>query len=665
MSFYQQPLLWFLCAAAIPVIIHLLNRRRHKTLQWAAMQFLLKATRESRGKKKLRHILILTARALGIACLAFAVARPMIGGLLGWGASQLDTVILILDRSPSMETTAENAIASKRELAIDRVRDAMKNLDATRLVLIDSATGSPQDIPSPESLNEISSTSATDAAANIPSLLQRAAEFILETQPGKTEVWIASDMQYADWDKDNERWSTAIATLQSAPQKPSLRILSLASPSNTNVSLRLLSSYRSADELLLDLEIQRSGDAMAPINLPLTLALNGIKTTESITIPSQVLRFQKRIALPERQIDGQGWLSIPGDSNPRDNTVYFTYAEAHAVKTLIVSTAGEAASYLAAAAAPPGYANQTSETIAPSQFLTKVATLNDYSAMLWAAPLPQAAEAKAVTEFINAGGHVLFFPSGENQQQSFQGLQWSAPSTAPSGKFFILKEWNRDDGLLRDSLNGEALAGQTFRAIKKQVIEGPEGAAATLASWDDNKPFLSRIVMERGTAWFFSSLPDYTWSNLGDAHLLLPAVQRAVLAGSTRFDAALLAEVNRGDALPRAAEVRTRIDDFAEDAKADPAFTAGVYRLGERVIAANIPGGELDPLALQKSELKPLLEGIRYSTFEDTATSTADAEEREIWKLFLAAVLFFLIAEALLCLPKPSMAVKPATPQPA
>ena len=218
MSFYQQPLLWFLCAAAIPVIIHLLNRRRHKTLQWAAMQFLLKATRESRGKKKLRHILILTARTLGIACLAFAVARPMIGGLLGCGASQLDTVILILDRSPSMEITADNTTASKRALAIDRVRDAMKSLDATRLVLIDSASNTPQDIPSPDSLADITSTRATDAAANIPSLLQRAAEFILETQPGKTEVWIASDMQQADWDKQNERWTTAIATLQSAPQ---------------------------------------------------------------------------------------------------------------------------------------------------------------------------------------------------------------------------------------------------------------------------------------------------------------------------------------------------------------------------------------------------------------------------------------------------------------
>ncbi len=665
MSFYQQPLLWFLCAAAIPVIIHLLNRRRHKTLQWAAMQFLLKATRESRGKKKLRHILILTARTLGIACLAFAVARPMIGGLLGWGASQLDTVILILDRSPSMEITADNTTASKRALAIDRVRDAMKSLDATRLVLIDSASNTPQDIPSPDSLADITSTRATDAAANIPSLLQRAAEFILETQPGKTEVWIASDMQHADWDKQNERWTTAIATLQSAPQKPAVRILALGTPSKSNVSLRLLSSYRSADELLLDLEIQRSGDAQNPVNLPLTLALNGIKTTDSIVIPGQVLRFQKRIKLPPKQTEGQGWLTLPGDANPRDNTAYFTYGSAHPVKSLIVSAAGESAAYLAAAAAPPGYSEQSSETIDSSAFLSKAASLGEFSTIIWAAPLPQEAAAQAITDFLNTGGHVVFFPPMENNTLSFQNISWSPISTAPQGKFFILQQWNHDDGLLRDTINGEPLAGQTLRAIKKQVLESPIGTSTPLATWDDSTPFLSRIVLERGTAWFFSSTPDYTWSNLGDAHLLLPAIQRAVLAGSARFDAALLAEVNRGDALPRHAEIRTRIDDFAEQTNADSIYAAGVYRLGERVIAANLPASEYDPLALEKTELTPLFEGIRFSTLEETATHTAASEEKEIWKLFLAAVLFFLIAEALLCLPKAPTAATSRAPRPA
>lgn len=95
MLFLNPLLLWGLLAASIPVLIHLINKRRHKTIQWAAMQFLLKATRESRGKKKLRQILILTCRTLAIAALAFAAARPIISGLIGWGGGSIDTVVQI------------------------------------------------------------------------------------------------------------------------------------------------------------------------------------------------------------------------------------------------------------------------------------------------------------------------------------------------------------------------------------------------------------------------------------------------------------------------------------------------------------------------------------------------------------------------------------------
>ena len=78
MSFLQQSFLWGLLAASIPIIIHLLNRRRHQTVQWAAMEFLLKATRESRGKKKLKYLLLLAARIALLALLAIAFSKPFL-----------------------------------------------------------------------------------------------------------------------------------------------------------------------------------------------------------------------------------------------------------------------------------------------------------------------------------------------------------------------------------------------------------------------------------------------------------------------------------------------------------------------------------------------------------------------------------------------------------
>jgi hypothetical protein len=198
MLFLNPLLLWGLLAAAVPIAIHLINKRRHKTIQWAAMQFLLKATRESRGKKKLRHILILTCRALAVAALAFAAARPIVSGLIGWGGGTIDTVVLLLDRSASMESRPGDGLNPRRQIVLEKVRDAMASIGASRLVLIDSASGNPQEIPSPDTLADLSSTAATDTAADFPTLLSRAADFLADTS-GRSEVWLASDLQASNW----------------------------------------------------------------------------------------------------------------------------------------------------------------------------------------------------------------------------------------------------------------------------------------------------------------------------------------------------------------------------------------------------------------------------------------------------------------------------------
>ena len=99
---------------------------------------------------------------------------------------------------------------------------------------------------------------ATDSAADIPALVSAATE-TLSTGSGRSEIWLASDLQNSNWrPDDSERWDAARANLAALPQKPALRVLSLTGDSAPNVSLRLLSSRRSADGLLLDLELIRS-----------------------------------------------------------------------------------------------------------------------------------------------------------------------------------------------------------------------------------------------------------------------------------------------------------------------------------------------------------------------------------------------------------------------
>ncbi len=648
MLFLNPLFLWGLLAATVPIAIHLLNRRRHKTIQWAAMQFLLKATRESRGKKKLRHILILTCRALAIAALAFAAARPIVSGLIGWGGGSIDTVVLLLDRSASMEIKPGDGLGSRREIVLEKVRAAMASLGGARLVLIDSASRKPQEVPSPDTLAELSVTAATDSTADFPTLLNRAAEYLADA-PGRSEIWLASDLQQSNWRPDDERWAAARASIAALPQKPAVRVLSLTGSTAPNTAIRLLDSRRSGDELLLDLEILRAEDARGSASLPLTTTINGSRTTESLMLPGQSLRFQKRVALPAANESGSGWLSIPADGNPRDNATFFAYGPSRPVKSLIVAPAGEAADYLALAAAPPGFGDQSVTRIDPAAAATFDA--GDIATILWAAPLPSGPAAENILGFLKAGGQVLFFPPATASDSTFLDHKWSPITDAPVGKFLILKEWNHSDGPLRDGIDGTPIPAERLKAIRRQIAQGDSTA---LARWEDGEPFISRRIADAGTAWFIGSLPDYTWSNLGDADVLLPSVQRIIAAGAARFDASYLTSVGSDATSLLSGETRTRLDDYGTPDPANAAYEAGIFRLGERLLAINRPAREDAPEILTREQLNQALDGTNFTLLDQAGQANDPSLSRDVWRAFLIAMLLFLIAEALLCLPKKS-----------
>ena len=61
-------------AVSIPIIIHLLNRRRFKVVTWAAMRFLLAAQKKNSRRMRLEQILLLALRCLVVLLLVLAMA---------------------------------------------------------------------------------------------------------------------------------------------------------------------------------------------------------------------------------------------------------------------------------------------------------------------------------------------------------------------------------------------------------------------------------------------------------------------------------------------------------------------------------------------------------------------------------------------------------------
>lgn len=92
-----------IAAAAGPVIIHLLNRRRHRTVNWAAMDFLREAMQRNRKTLQLRDVLLLLLRVSCVLLFGLALARPYLtagwqslsGVLIGTALAALVTLIAL------------------------------------------------------------------------------------------------------------------------------------------------------------------------------------------------------------------------------------------------------------------------------------------------------------------------------------------------------------------------------------------------------------------------------------------------------------------------------------------------------------------------------------------------------------------------------------------
>lgn len=635
------------------MIIHLLNRRRFRIVDWAATSFLLKASRESRGKKKLKHILILICRTLAILALIFAVARPLLGGFLGSGSGSVNTVILVLDRSASMETKAESGAPSYREAVITRVSQAVEKMGSPRLLLIDSASGDIQEVPSPDALPELSTTFATDTQADIPTLLTKAIDYIDETNPGQTEIWLASDMQRGDWRPTDSRWNAVRTGLESLPNETKLRVLSSGNELAQNVAIELVASRRVEDNLFLDLKLTRSnGDGSSTV--PITYSLKGARSAERVTMNGQELRFQKRLPLSAADVDGSGWVGIPSDNNPRDNSVFFAFGGKEPVQSWIVSEkpSGNTANYLRKAAAPDGFDRYSSEIIALTQ-TTKI-DWSTASLIVWQAQIPTGAVAAQLQEFATSGGSVIFFPPEKPSNNIIFGTSWGSIQEAPADEYFINGSWIKDDGPWRNSLSDQKMPIDQVRGVKRCSIQGD---GTSLAEWDDGSPLLYRQLQGLGTAIFINTLPNDRWSNLEFVALHLVAVQRLLEKGTDRLHSGYRAIAGSEKAKLRGNEIRDRLDSFEDYEPALGSYRAGVYRLGERVIAVNRPAAENSPLRVNEEALDTLLEGTSYSLFE----STKDDKNlvSPVWWAFLIAVLFFLLAEAILCL-QPKLTGPPA-----
>lgn len=142
--FTNPIMLGWLAAAAAPIVIHLLSRRRYRDQTWAAMQFLLDAIQKNSRRIRIEQWILLAVRTLLLILLAGALAEPMVGGLASLGERLRGGVthwVLVIDGSYSMDyrDTQQSAFERAKELAAKLASEAEQG-DGFTLVLMGEPT---------------------------------------------------------------------------------------------------------------------------------------------------------------------------------------------------------------------------------------------------------------------------------------------------------------------------------------------------------------------------------------------------------------------------------------------------------------------------------------------------------------------------------------------
>lgn len=642
MTFLQPIILWGLPLLLVPVVIHLINRLRHRTQPWAAMQFLVSATRSSVSHAKLRQFLILLLRVLAVLMLILFLARPLAGGWLGWALSPApDVIMILLDRSASMETKLPGSNTTRREQALASLAQAAKQFqDTTHLVLLDSASRKAQELPRAANLQEAPMTGATDTAADMPALFQAAINWLIENNSGTTEIWIASDLQRTDWKPQDGRWKNLIAQAGSLPQKIRVRFLAFNQEADNNlaVTLKEVARRKKGDlhELTFVLELQRSKSA-ATATTPLSLRMGDTRSEMQAPLEGQATRWRKSVPLRGEKAAGWGSIEAPADANGRDNVAYFVFGPETPVKASVISedrTVGRflrlASGVISAAAAESakgGEDNWSQNTL-----------------LVWQSPLPPEGMAGRVRTFVEEGGAVLFMPPTQAAPGQFEGIGWGEIETAPTEAGFHIGRWVEEEGPLAKTDEGVGLPVSQVVFSKRRAITG---AKNILAAFEDGTPFLIRQTIGRGEAYFCASLPGKQWSTLDEGPVLVPMIQRLLTQGSRRLQS--FSTIGAGELT--AAEAARKWTSLDSQTAKDPRYDAGVYRSNERMLAVNRPTEEDEPDRMDLEETQKLFGELPFQMLLDKR-GKQDQLQGEVWRYFLVGMLLFLIGEGILIMPR-------------
>ena len=198
-----NPLLAFgAVALLVPLLIHIFNRSRFRTIEWGAMHLLESVISQNRRRFRIDQLILLLIRCLIPAVLAACLARPVITGtgLLGNAPVGL---VLLLDNSYSMEAT--DPAGTRFSAAVDSACQVLAGLPRGSQVSVVLTGGRPTllfDRPLTDVqavLRRLRQLRPGFGGSDVAGSLQLGMEQLQNIPAVRKQLLVLSDLQAGDW----------------------------------------------------------------------------------------------------------------------------------------------------------------------------------------------------------------------------------------------------------------------------------------------------------------------------------------------------------------------------------------------------------------------------------------------------------------------------------
>jgi hypothetical protein len=197
-GFINTTLLWALAAIALPLLIHLLTRRKLRVVTVSTIAFLKRLEKEKIRQLKLRQLLLLILRMLIVALLVLAFTRPTLRrGHSALAQRAAASAVVILDNSLSMAAASEgSSLLVQARNQVRRLAEVFAPGDEIFLITAAKPARwfSPGAFLTPESFVEAAAAiPQTSSETDLAGALALAREKLASSRHVNREIYLLSD----------------------------------------------------------------------------------------------------------------------------------------------------------------------------------------------------------------------------------------------------------------------------------------------------------------------------------------------------------------------------------------------------------------------------------------------------------------------------------------